>query len=452
MKRPQLIVLVATAWAIITVTYLISQRETPKHSCSPKESNFLVSQASVIPPSITTPIYKCNNNTVNHIPATASFCQHFDFVGLTSWLVVVPDGDFDLYQNNLPKCRLRKALIPFKVVKESLLIGRFGKAGKQQRKVRGYLKQMLLKLAVATQAEGFYLVLDSDVYAYTAFTVSDLFMGGKAKLDLEHPIYSAPERWFKSSAEVLGLDLLRANTRSLCASASSDDWSLLVTETRGTRDNMRVLNRQSPFTLLNVPTQCSKASSAPLHSNARVFAACVGSRDLNIGFTPMILHSAPITKYLIPRLQDIYGISDTNVGDSWVQPLLNWHFRNFVDIWYLQLSRVIGFSDKSVSWTEYSLYFWAVVDSGLFDQIYSVVQEVGSEQGGSSKKIVETGDYYAADWAKMFTPLQDKQEAKIGSTKRPFLLIHSWMRIPIDEVNAKIAPHMPELRALLAED
>ncbi|KAJ3112592.1 hypothetical protein HK100_002281 [Physocladia obscura] len=513
MKTQRLVFGVAAAWTIGLVVYLMLQETSGMQSvgadgrrlCGIAETLSAEGLAFYTAPesgtvnetTINEKLTFVTLSTANDIAqfeaAVTSFCEFFDFDGLDSWLVVVPDKDVALY-DSLPHCHHTnttasdtstrstsgtKTSIPFVIVKESLLVPSFADPNATP-KVRGYLKQMLLKLAVASfikasknNTDTFYLVLDSDVYAHTFFTVRDLFLSKKqsntlrAKIDLEHPVYANPESWFKSSAQVLDLLPLRSASIATCASGKSASWPAIAATTRGTRISMRAFNVSSPFSAVT--------ASAPQCAAIRIVPACLGTRDLNIGFTPMILHTAPITKYLIPRLESLYIASKNGVDiegkvitplavTTWTDALLWWHHKNFVDLWYLRIWRALGGADKVVSWTEYSLYFWSAVDSGMFDTLHAVstfgvgdIDSVGAADSAETgileynKSIMNFEDYDKADWGKMFDASETNTYSSRNNVKRPFLIVHSWMRIPLDEINAKISPHVGELRALLSE-
>ncbi|KAJ3345207.1 hypothetical protein HDU83_004304 [Entophlyctis luteolus] len=450
------------------------------------------------------------------LSSAASFCEFFDFGTLRKWFVVVPDSDTDLYRSTLPRCRYRNVSIPFDVVAESQIVPDFAEPSPTlARPVRGYLKQMILKLAVATVVppDAYYLVLDSDVYAHKPFSAEDLFVGHRARIDLEHPKFPNPESWFASSARVLGLDTLRESSLAVCASFhGSGSWPRVFSASRGSRHPVRSLTPSTPFTAITIPAQCKPsirmnawtgvvagvvvyaASGAvstvtcvgvtlatlgtatipcattiavgvlgmtravvsfadaegithttrnTVNTHTAILPICIDDRILSIGFTPVLLHPRPITEFLVPRLSQIFPKSPT-----WVHALLNWHFEHAVDLWYYRFYRFLfKAKDRAVSWTEFSLYYWATVALGEFDTLYAVADASSVETGilDYERSIMDFSDYDNANWKFIFAP------HKIDTTdgKRPFLLVHSWMDIPLSEINAHIAPFIPELQALL---
>jgi len=403
--------------------------------------------------------------------SAAAFCQHFDFnQSLGTWFVVVPDEDEEFFKTNLPKCRVgsHPPSIPFCVVPESTIVPAFHPAvASSRRKVRGYIRQMVLKIGVATLMPkgSYYLVLDSDVYPYMDFDIKDLFVEEtttgqgaivRAKVDLEHPVYGMD---FRGSAAVLGLSSVMRATADACRnlryqSIFPSDWSPLFDESRENRLPSLVLDHAKPFQLYSsIGRELSPLDKSPvlLHDEVVIFGACAeGDKGIEIGFTPLILHSSVINNFLIPTLELLHCPSADDKC-NWSDGLLKWHFEQ-VDVWYLQLLRSLGWPDRVMSWTEYGIYFYSSVASGLFDKLYAI--------SGKSKtgKTIETGilnydrsimvarDYHNANWGALF----NKTEPDNGqASKRPTLLIHSWLNFSVDEINNNIAPFMPEMKALL---
>jgi hypothetical protein len=358
--------------------------------------------------------------------------------------LVVPDFQVAFFEASLPALQCPRAepggggapALAFKVWAESALVPAFKRGGAAP---AGPLRQMALKLAAATIVGApFYLVMDSDVYARRRFGVADLLSfpsapapprnGSaaapafahllRARTGLDQLDFAQPPAWFRDSARLLQTPLV-ADTDAFCgagARGAAREWF-------AASGNASLPRGAAPFALL-------PAGAAP----GLVYGACRGGRGHATHVTPMLLARDLVVSVLLPRLAAAARAGGGGGGGGdWFDALLAYHAQREAQCWQGLVRLVHG--GRFYSWTEYSLYFVAGVAAGALDQYHDFAR------GGITSlrhSMMAPEAYDAADWDAIFADARDDA---------PFFIVHSWFGKPLEVTNARLARHIPSLRA-----
>jgi hypothetical protein len=360
-----------------------------------------------------------------------SLCHFMDTSGVATVHLVVPDRMRAFFLASVPELQCSaegaggapRAPLRFRVWGDSQLVRAFTDGAPYT----GTMRQMTLKLAAALVVDTpFFLVMDSDVYARRPFSVGDLLLRDgdgvvRARTGLDQPGFPQPPAWFAESARLLQTRVV-ADTDALCAArgAAKGDWF-------ATTGNATVPGPGGAFPLL----AGAGASGGP------AVGACRGGRGLATHVTPMVLARDIVTRVLFPRLEAFAPQTSVRQrggggggGGSWLDTLLHFHEVRAARCWRgaLRLGRFY-------SWTEYSLYFVAAVESGALDQ-YHAFHRGGITSFAHSVMLPEA--YDAMDWGAVFDDEGDDA---------PFFLVHSWFGKPLELTNANLATRIPLLAA-----
>ncbi len=365
-----------------------------------------------------------------------SLCHFMDTRGVATVHLVVPDRMKAFFLGSLlelqcsaegaggaPRLPLR-----FRVWGDSELVPAFVEGAPYS----GTVRQMTLKLAAAlVVATPFYLVMDSDVYARRPFGVADLLLRDgagvvRARTGLDQPDFPQPAAWFAESARLLQTRIV-ADTDAFCKARGGGGGGGGSGGTWFAATGNGSAPRGGAFALL----EGAGSGGSP------VYGACRDGRGLATHVTPMLLSREIVTDVLFPRLESFapppsvrqrYG--GGGGGGSWLDALLLFHQLRAAKCWRGALRM-----GRFYSWTEYSLYFIAAVDSGALDQYHAF------HAGGITSfahSVMLPAAYDAMDWEAVFDDAEDDA---------PFFLVHSWFGKPLEETNAHLAARIPLLAA-----
>jgi hypothetical protein len=227
-----------------------------------------------------------------------------------------------------------------------------------KRRFPGTLRQMLLKLAAATECVGdaaWYVVMDSDVYARRPFSWGDLVSsrGGaahRARTDFDSPAQAQPKSWSTEAGALLGTRIA-VDTHAWCAA------------------------RQPPFSS-RAPMTVDAARPFALTPGLQgkpVYGACFDARGGGTHVTPMVLSVELIKHVLAPRLEARAaawmraGSAATPAPPAWYDAALAFHAEREA---YCTERGFDITQRRFYSWTEYSLYFVAAVAAQALDDFH----------------------------------------------------------------------------------
>ncbi|GEM_PF-2694106 len=121
---------------------------------------------------------------------------------LKKLIIACPSRQIDWFERNIHEFRNQ---LDIKLVDESILVPELNECWW----VRGWVKQQLLKLAVAEVIEtNFYLTLDADVVLRRDVDFADLILENKARYAFLHP--TPHMSWYRGSWRVLGMKFKRS--------------------------------------------------------------------------------------------------------------------------------------------------------------------------------------------------------------------------------------------------
>jgi hypothetical protein len=333
----------------------------------------------------------------------SSVC-HF-YKSPTTMHVIVPDKDAPAAAR-VARGACGAAAIRVRVWSEGDVVPAFRAPGASQR-FPGTLRQMLLKLAAATECVGangaaWYVVMDADVYARRPFSVGDLLAsrGGaapRARTDFDYPAHAQPKRWSTEAGALLGTRVA-VDTHAWCAAqqpAFSSRAPIAVDAAR-------------PFALTAGPRGQS------------VYGACFDARGGGTHVTPMILSVELVAHVLAPRLRAraeaaarAGSAAAAAAGAPWYAAALAFHAEREA---YCAERGFDVARHRFYSWTEYSLYFVAAVAAQALDDFHDF--RAGALLSFPHSAFDPT-QYEAWDADAV---LDDARDAA------PFFLVHSWFQ------------------------
>ena len=332
----------------------------------------------------------------------SSVC-HF-YQSPTTMHVIVPEGDAQEAQQAASDA-CGTALHRVRVWSETDVVPAL-RAPDAKARFPGTLRQMLLKLAAATECVGtnaaWYVVMDSDVFARRQFSAGDLvFSRGsaapRARTDFDFPAQAQPKSWSTEAGALLGTSLA-VDTHAWCATQQP----LFSSRAPMVVDAMR------PFAL------------TPGLQGRPVYGACFNARGGGTHVTPMILSVELIQHVLAPRLEAraaAHRRTDSSAAaaglSAWYEAALAFHAER--EAYCSKRGFDVG-RKRFYTWTEYSLYFVAAVAAQALDDFHDF-------GGGALLSFAHSA----------FDPAQFgawDPDAVLDDTSdtAPLFLVHSWFQ------------------------